>query len=204
MKTLICAVLAAFLAEGPARADPVWDPTEIARLSQQAAQLVTNLSTTIDTLQTFDKLATQIGTMGPRTSFASSAPAALASYAALPSAGMPGTTDASALLSAPSLSATGRQQTRQLWREAYQRVATEGLAVSQVANRDAGGAINRSKTLANAASGAQDLRGDLQANSAVGLAVLQELGAVQAVLALLLEQQSLARLTAIANNGAGS
>lgn len=204
MKALICVALAVLLAGEPAMADPVWDPTEIVRLSQQAAQLATNLSATIDTLRTFDKLATQIGTSGPRTSFASTAPTALASYATLPSVGMPVATDASALLLGNFASATGMRQTRQIWQGAHQRVAAEGLAVSQVANQDAGGAISRSKTLANMASGAQDLRGDLQANSAVGLAVLQELGAVQAVLALLLEQQSLSRLTSIANNGAGS
>lgn len=204
MKVVICMVLAAFLTAAPALADPVWDPTEIARLSQQAAQLATNLSTTIDTLRTFDKLATQIGAVGPRP-FTSTAPTALASYAVLPSAGLPVATDASGLLSANnSPSATRLQQTRQIWQGAYQRVAGEGLAVSQVANQDAGSAMSRSKTLAGAASTAQDLRGDLQVNSAVGLAVLQELGAVQAVLALLLEQQSLARLTSIANSGAGS
>jgi len=204
MKTLICAALAALSAGQPALADPVWDPTEIARMSQQAAQLATNLSTTIDTLRTFDKLSTQIGAMGPLISFASTAPTALKSYAALQSVGMPMATDASALISAISRSATGLQQTRQLWQGAYQRVAAEGLAVSQVANQDAGSAVSRSKILADAASGAQDLRSDLHANSAAGLAVLQELGSVEAVLALLLEQQSLARLTSIANSGAGS
>lgn len=204
MKALICLILAALLAGERAVADPVWDPTEIARLSQQAAQLATNLSATIDTLRTFDKLATQIGNSGPRTLFVSSAPTALASYANFSSAGVPTATDASALLSAKSPSATGLQRTRQIWQGAYERVAAEGLAVSQVANRDAGAAISRSKVLADGASGAQDLRSDLQANSAVGLAVLQELGAVQAVLAMLLEQQSLARLTSLVNNGAGS
>ena len=204
MRTLICAILAAFLAAAPALADPVWDPTEIARLSQQAAQLATNLSTTIDALRTFDKLATQIGAVGSRTSFNSGAPTALASYAALASAGMPVATDTSGLLSASSPSATRVQQNRQIWQGAFQRVVGEGLAVSQVANQDAGSAMSRSKTLATVVSSAQDLRGDLQANSAVGLAVLQELGAVQAVLALLLEQQSLARLSSIANSGAGS
>jgi hypothetical protein len=204
MRSLIGAALAALLAAKSAAADPVWDPTEIARLSQQAAQLATNLSTTIDTLRTFDKLAIQIGAMGGRTWFTSTAPTALANYATLPSMDAPVASDAFSLLSPGSPSATQLRQNRQIWLGAYQRAAAEGLAVSQVANQDAGSAISRSKTLADATSGAQDLRSDIQANSAVGLAVLQELGAVQAVLALLLEQQSLARLTSIANNGAGS
>jgi len=189
---------------GRAGADPVWDPTEIARLSQQAAQLATNLSATIETLETFEKLATQVGALGARTSFISSAPASLARYAALPTAAMPAATDAATLLNSRSPAATQQRQSRQIWQAASQTVSAEGLAVAQVANQDAGGAISRSKDLAATAAGTQDLRADLQANSAVGLAVLSELGSVEAVLALLLEQQALVRLTSIANNGAGS
>jgi len=205
MKRLVVLMLSALLLlEAPAKADPVWDPTEIARLSQQAAQLATNIATTVQTLQSFEKLVVQVGAMGARTSFSSSAPALLASYSSLQSAGMPAASDAIGLLSAAVSSATLQQQNRQTWQGAYQRVAAEGMAVSQMANQDAGSAVNRSKTLSDAASSAQDLRGDLQANSAVGLAVMQELGSVQAVLALLLEQKSLARLSFIATSGAGS
>jgi len=205
MNRLVLATLsAAFLLGGRAKADPVWDPTEIARLSQQAAQLAANLATTVQTLQTFDKLVVQIGTMGARTSFSSTAPTLLANYSNLQSVGMPAATDAIGLLSAGSSSATLLQQNRQTWRGAYQKVASEGMAVSQVANQDAGSAVSRSKTLSGAASSTLDLRGDLQVNSAVGLAVMQELGSVQAALALLLEQQSLARLSSIATSGVGS
>lgn len=187
-----------------ALADPVWDPTEIANLAQQASQLATNLSETINTLQTFQKLATQVGATGARPSFSSTAPASLAGYSTLQSAAMPAASDAAGLLSSGALTITQRQQTRRTWGGAYQTAASEGLSVSQVANHDAGTAVSRSKTLASGATGAQDLRGDLQANSAVGLALLSELGSVQAVLALLLEQQSLSRLSSIANNGTGS
>ncbi len=205
MKRLVVVTLSAVLPLGtPVKADPVWDPTEIARLSQQAAQLASNLATTVQTLQTFDKLVVQIGTMGARTSFSSTAPTMLANYSSLQSAGMPAAADAITLLSAGVSSATSQQQTRQIWRGACQKVAAEGMAVSQVARQDAGSAVSRSKTLSDAASATQDLRGDLQANSAAGLAVMQELGSVQAVLALLLEQQSLARLSSIATSGAGS
>jgi hypothetical protein len=196
------AAMVGLLAAGRAMADPVWDPTEIARLSQQAAQLAANLSATITTLQTFDKLATEVGAVGARTSFHSTAPNILAHYAALQSGGTPTGASAIALLSATPLVATHQQQDRQIWQAAYLKVAAEGLAVSQVATQDAAAAVGRSKALASGASSAQDLRGDLQANSAVGLALLSELGSVEAVLALLLEQQSLARLTIIANGGA--
>lgn len=184
-------------------ADPVWDPTEIARLSQQAGQLASNLSAIIENLRTFDKLATQIGGVGARSAFSSSAPAALARYSALTAGGGPNASDATTLISPGLSTSTQIVQRRQIWQAAFQQTAAEGEALSQVASQDAGGAVSRSKALAGLASNAQDLRGDLQANSAVGLAVLSELGAVESVLALLLEQQSLVRLTAVANNGAG-
>ena len=187
---------------GSAVADPVWDPTEIARLSQQAGQLATNLSAIIDNLRTFDKLATQIGGVGGRPAFSSSAPAALARYSALTEGGGPSASDATTLISASTPTSTQMAQHRQMWQAAFQQAAADGEALSQVASQDAGGAVSRSRALGSLASNAQDLRGDLQANSAVGLAVLSELGAVESVLALLLEQQSLVRLTAIANNGA--
>ena len=185
-------------------ADPVWDPTEIARLSQQAAQMATNLSVTIDTLRTADKLLIQIGATGARPSFSSPVPATLARYSVMSAGNAPPASDATALMSSGSLNLTQLNQRRAKWQTASQTVAAEGLALSQVANQDAGESMSRSKALASLASGTQDLRGDMQANSAVGLAVLSELGAVEAVLALLLEQQSLMRLTTVANNGAGS
>lgn len=203
MKRVIGAMtMVGFLAGGGAMADPIWDPTEIARLSQQTALLATNLAATIDTLRTFDKLAAQVGAIGARTQFNSTAPTVLAHYTALQSDGMPAGADATSLLSTTTPTATDQQRNRQVWQAAYQKVAAEGLAVSQVANQDSGAAVTRAKTLAATASSAQDLRGDLQANSAVGLALLSELGSVEAVLALLLEQQSLARLTSAANGGA--
>jgi len=205
MRAFSRSLLALGLLSGPAFADPIWDPTEIARLSQQAAQLSTNLTATIDTLRTVDKLATQIGATGARSSFSSAAPGALARYSALsPDGGGPAASDAAALLSAPPSSTTQKTQNRAIWLAASQKAATEGLALSQIANQDAGTSVSRTKSLATLASGTQDLRGDVQANSAVGLAVLSELGAVEAVLALLLEQQSLTRLNAVATKGAGS
>ena len=204
MRALSRSLLALVLLSGPARADPVWDPTEIARLSQQAAQMANNLSVTIDTLRAADKLIVQIGATGVRSSFRSPAPAALGRYSALSAGSVPSASDAAALMSGVSLSLTQLSQRRVAWQTASQTAAIEGLALSQVANQDAGESSSRSKALASLASGAQDLRSDLQANSAVGLAVLSELGAVEAVLALLLEQQSLMRLTTVANNGAGS
>jgi hypothetical protein len=183
-----------------ALADPIWDPTEIARLSEQAAQLATILSTTIETLQGYDRLAGEIGASGVR-SFNSSAPDAMRSYSALVSSGMPTSNDVQALLSSSAMSATQLQQARQLWLSAYQKVGGEGLAISLTVSKDAGAAQVRAQSLAAMAGTSQDLRSDIQSNSAVCLAVLSELGAIEAALTLLLEQQSSSRLLKMTVNG---
>ena len=194
---LMLFVLAGVFDARSAFADPVWDPTEIARLSEQAAQLGTNLSSLIDNLQTFDKLATEVGAMGARPLSAFQPSSTLVGKVDLQSSSMPSSSDALALIANPPATAGQIQSSRQSWRGAYQKVATEGLSLAEVANQDLSAAKARSLALGTAVSKAQDLRGDVQANSAVCLAVLTELGSVHAVLALLLEQQSLARLASI-------
>jgi hypothetical protein len=192
---LLLFVLAGTLDARSAFADPVWDPTEIARLSEQAAQLGTNLSTLIDNLQTFDKLATEVGATGTRPLTAFQPSSTLLAKINLQSSSMPASSDALALISITPTTESQTQSSWKIWSSAYQTVAIEGLSLAHVANQDLSSAKTRSQALGIAASNAQDLRGDVQANSAVCLAVLAELGSVQAVLALLLEQQSLARLT---------
>lgn len=178
-----------------AYADPVWDPTEIARLSEQTAQLGTNLSALVDNLQALDKLATEIGAMGARPLNVVQPASSLVGKLSLQSSSMPSAGDAFMLISSAPATVTTQQNNRQTWIAAYQKVAVEGLSLAQVANQDLASANVRSQTLGAAAVGAQDLRGDVQANSATCLAVLTELGTVHALLALLLEQQSLGRLS---------
>jgi len=189
------------MAAGPCTvlADPVWDPTEIARLSEQTAQLASNLSAVIENLGMFNRLAAEVGTMGPRSSPAAQMVAQLANYSGLQPVGAPTANDAFSVLSNPPKTATDLQQDHLRWAAAYEKTAAEGFAVSQVANRDLPLVKARSLALGVAVGGAEDLRADVQANSAVCLAVLTELGTVQAVLALLLQEQSLARLATIHN-----
>ena len=178
-----------------AYADPVWDPTESARLSEQAAQLGTNLSALIDNLQAFDKLAAEVGAGGARPLIAFQPSSTSPGTLSLQSSSVPSAGDAVARISNTPLTATVQQNGWQIWNTASQKVAVEGLSLAQVANQDTTSAKIRSQALGALAAGTQDLRGDVEANSAVCLAVLTELGSVQAVLALLLEQQSLARLS---------
>ena len=181
-------------------ADPIWDPTEIARLSDQTAQLATSLSTTIETLQAYDRLMGEIGATGAR-GFTSSASYTLRKYSSVVSSGMPTSSDVQALLSGSMTSATQFQQARQLWHAAHQKVGSDGLAISLIATQDAGAARLRSQNLAAMAGASQDLRSDIQSNSAVCLAVLSELGAIEAALTLLLEQQASARLVKMTGIG---
>lgn len=177
-------------------AQPVWDPTEIARLSEQAAQLGINLAALIDNLQAFDKLAAEVGALGTRPASVLQPSSTMVGRLNLPSSSsMPSGNDALALTPATTMTASQLQSSRQVWGSAYQSVTAEGFSLAEVANQDLASANARSKSMGEAAGAAQDLRDDVQANSAVCLAVLTELGSVQAVLSLLLEQQSLARLS---------
>lgn len=182
-----------------ATADPVWDPTEITRLSNQAAQLATSLSTTIETLQSYDRLAKGIGADGAR-AFTSPVSDSMRRYPGLASTDMPTSGDLQALLDT-SASATQLQRTRKIWNDAIQKMASEGLSFSLVAGQDAGAAAARSRSMAAQAGAAQDLRADIQSNSAVCLSVLSELDAITAALAILLEQQASARLMKMTGNG---
>jgi hypothetical protein len=178
-------------------ADPVWDPTEIARLSEQAAQLGNNLSALIENLQTFDKLAADVGAGGARPLTSFPAGSSMLGKIDPQSGSMSSSRDALGAISITLPSARRMQSNPQAWSGAYQRVAAEGLSLAQVANQDLAAAKTRSQAMGVGATNARDLRGDVQANSTVCVAVLAELGSVHAVAALLLEQQSLSRLASI-------
>lgn len=181
----------------PVFAQPVWDPTEIARLSEQAVQIGTSLVAVNNNLQAFDKLALEVGALGARPMRVLQPSATMVGKLNLQSALMPSGSDAQALISNTTMTASQMQSSRQIWVGTYQSVAAEGFSLAEVANRDLASAKTRSGALGTAAESARDLRGDVQANSAVCLAVLTELGSIQALLTLLLEQQSLARLSSI-------
>ena len=197
----LCLALAAGMSGAQAAiADPVWDPAEIARLSTQAAQLAGNLAGTIDVLRSYGRMANEIGGAGAR-AFSSPASSAMLGYAPSVPPGAPTSGDAQAALAGDALAISQVQQQRQFWLAARQTIDAEGLAASLAVTEDAGSAPVRTRTLAAAANAAQDLRSDVQANSAACLAVLSELGAIQSVLALLLEQRASARIVRTIGNG---
>ena len=133
-------------------AQPVWDPTEIARLSEQAAQLGASIVALNNNLQAFDKLASGIGALGARPMSALQPSATLVGKLNLQSVSMPSGSDAQALISNSTTTVSQTQSGRQIWNSAYQSVAAEGFSLAEVANQDLASAKTRSGTLGAAAS----------------------------------------------------
>jgi len=149
------------LISGRCRAqDVIWDPTEIARMAEQAAQLSLAFSTTIEMGLQMTRLANGLGAAGPR--------------------GAPSLTGF-ASLSLPPLPQSG---------SARQQAAVAGFALALQTHQDLTLASGRAQQLAAQANSAGDARADMQANSAVCLAILAELMSIQSLLASSLQQAS--------------
>jgi hypothetical protein len=176
--------LSAFFFAAACRADQaVWDPLEYARLAAQAANNNLAVSVTGQLQQQFAILAAALGSAGVR------GPPAIEPGSSLP-------ITATVLPAAPiSPTATQLRQSYGAVRQAEQQAAVDGYALSLSVNRDLAGAAGRAQRLADQAAAAVDARADLQANSAVCLAILLELNAVEALLAVSLQQQALQRMS---------
>ena len=72
--------------------------------------------------------------------------------------------------------------------------AQQGLALAQTANQSLANTAARGQTLAGVASAAVNLRGDVQSDSAVALAVLAQATIIEALLALLVQGQAAQQL----------
>lgn len=176
-------------------ADIVWDPTEIARLAEQAAQISLQYSALIDLQQTLGGLSTGLGPMGARGSDGAMGMAALASLRALaPPLPLP---DQAALAS--RLPSTGRSAAQQndnqvFWQQAARNAAADGIALSSVLRQGLASAMPQVQRVLSQAGSAPDLRGDVAANSAICLLVFADLAAVEAALAVSLQEQTAATL----------
>ena len=156
----VCAILAPRFGWSQ---DVVWDPSEIARMAEQAAQLSLAFSTTIEMGLQTAKLAQSVGVSGPR-----GAPS------------LPGFASLSLSPAAPSQSP----------RQSAVNAAIDGYALAMRTNQDLTLASHRAEQLTAQAAAAADARADVQANSAVCLAILAELTSIQGLLALSLQQRS--------------
>jgi len=190
----VCAVLVAVCC----RADEaVWDPAEYARLAQQAGQISAVISTTRQLAQLFSSLSAGLGSSGGRGLPSSSVTQSLGGMASV----SPGDAGAALPTVTGGQSASQSSQSHAAVRQAERQAAADGYALALLVNQDVAGAGNRAQQLAAQAAAAGDVRADLQANSAVCLAILAELNAIDAVLALRLQQGALRHLAAAVPGG---
>jgi hypothetical protein len=94
----------------------------------------------------------------------------------------------------PEASLTAIDLTRKARSMLAGEAAADGYAMALAARQQMGTTGDRARTLADQVGGARDMRSDLQANTAVMLAMHDELSQVQALLAAVLEVESAGRL----------
>jgi hypothetical protein len=177
---------------GPvALADPVWDPTEIAGMVNQAAQTAVNLSIATEVQLSLTRLSAALGDAGIRNNLVdipTSQISALAGLAA--SAPARGVLD-SLWTPIPGQSATQNRQIEARHLQMARVAAVDGLALAQMTNQTLADLPQRADHLVGAAAQAQDLRADIAADSAVALSLLAETATAEALLALLLQCRSI-------------
>lgn len=200
----------------PARAEAVWDPEEIARLSETAAMTAEQLSHVVELLSTINDLGRTVGRFGQlsqldfmrldATAALSGAAPDLGFLAAtVPDvASMRFSTLADAdtavrrILALPGdRPATASELTALRSRlDALGRSAAEtGYAVALSTQDLLSVGATRTDMLATQAEAQMDARGDVGANTSVGLSVFEQLTQIQALLASIAEVEALDRLT---------
>lgn len=207
---------AAFLVLGLSEAshaqESVWDPEEIARLAQKSAQMAEALSRTVELLGEVNDLSRTMGRFGSLSSLDFSrfdlvegmkgAGPEIGGVAATIAGAKPihSFEDASAFvkqLTTPPKDGDKTTKAHQILQalDGLSRKASEdGFALATHVRQALSLAPERAKQLTAEARTAGSLREDVTANSAAGLAVLEQLEQMKATLALVLEIQSIRRL----------
>ncbi len=176
---------------GPvAVADPVWDPTEIAGMAQQAAQIALNLSQATELQLSLTRFSAALGDAGIRSMSVDDPTSQIGTLAGL-AANLPKNGDSDSLWSpTQGQSATKLLQIEVQKQQMARSAAVDGLALAQMTNQTLTDLPHRADQLAEAAAQAQDLRADIEADSAVALSLLAESATAEALLALLLQCRS--------------
>lgn len=192
----------------------VWDPEEIARLAEKSARMAEAMSRAVELLNNINDLSRTIGRFGALSNLdftrfdtlaglkgAGPEIGSLASnIGASQHAKITSFSEASTfvhqLTSIPSGSSqvTGTGQVRQAFDALYRKALEDGYAFSTHARESASVAPQRAALLVAQASATADLRGDVGANTAVTMAVLDQLGSLKATLGSILEIQAVQRL----------
>lgn len=217
LRSLCCilGLLMAFHFDEPVQAQvTVWDSEEIARLAEKSARMAEALSRAVELLNNINDLSRTIGRFGalPNLDFTyfegggglkglGSEVSGLASnIAVLQHVEIASFSDAAAfvnkLTTMPSNGnqATSAGQIRQAL-DALNRLALEdGYALATHTRENLSVAPQQAASLVAQASAAADLRGDVGANTAAAMAVLDQLVGIKAALASILEVQATQRL----------
>ncbi|HIJ63195.1 MAG TPA: hypothetical protein HPQ04_10935 [Rhodospirillaceae bacterium] len=151
----------------PQAPEAVWDPLEIARISEQAAEMSDMVLATVDLLDQMNALAATVGR-----------------YGALSTLDFP-RFDASAVLS--GLAEKSDRSTALPAAVLRTAAAEDGYALALHRRQSLTAVSMRGKTLAAAAAAASDMRGDLAADNATALAGLDQLIGLEATLAAVLQ-----------------
>ena len=191
----LCLVLAAaLLRPSPAPAqDAVWDPEEVARLAEQSAKMADALSRAVELLGAVDQLARTIGRFGTVSTVDFTR---FGTVDGLRGMSLSTENPASfvAKITMPPPGASGAAQIRQDLDALHRSAIEDGYALAMQARGSVSVAPSRAELLVAQASSTTDLRGDAAANTAVSLAVLEQLVALKAMLASLLEIEASGRL----------
>ncbi len=205
---------------GPAKAQQaVWDPEEIARLAEKSARMAEAMSRAVELLNNVNDLSRTIGRLGTLSNLDFSRFDTLAglkgagpefgglasNIGALQHAKITSFNEASAfvrqLTTIPPDAGrtTGAGQVRQALDALYRKALEDGYALSTHARESVSVAPQRAALLVAQASTTADLRGDVGANTAVTMAVLDQLGSLKASLASILEIQATQHLASSSN-----
>ena len=172
----------------------VWDPEEIARLSQTTARMAEASSYAAELLRDLDAMARTIGRAGSLSTLD------LARFAANGGLAMSPPEDAVGKLTASLAGGnpTSRTEQRQhVLDTLYEAAVEEGVALAMVSRQHVGNATWHARNLVAEASSAVDLRSDVAANTATAVALLGQMVDLEAILASIIEVQAIGTLRSI-------
>jgi hypothetical protein len=199
-----------------------WDPEEVARLAEKSARMAEEISRVVELANSIDDLSRTLGRLGSLSNLdltrfdvvegmqgAGPEIGGLASnIAGLRNVRISSFNDASAfvrkLTTVPAGvgQVSGGGQLRQALDALHRKATEDGYVLSTHLRESLSVAPQRADLLVAQASAATDLRGDVGANTAAALAVLDQLSGMKIALASILEIQATGRLAESAGGGA--
>jgi hypothetical protein len=163
----------------------IWDPGQIAALAAQRANIAIALSSLATLQQHFNQMSGALGGAGAR-------PSRLMVPILLPDPAIDVTSAAAVWSPAVGLSgqnsSSAIQQNIQRGRQALQRAAIDGLTLAATTDQALSTLSEAGAILQNDVAQSADLRGDVQANSAIALTILSQAMSIKALIAMDVQQ----------------